>query len=99
MRDCLPRAPFRMWLMVLDLRLQDLTGRMTCDLPIPERTLRLWWASGRWTAHEAANALALVVPPVVTIQRSFADPVVRHRLVELRERFRRRGVVGVRSGS
>ncbi len=68
-----PPPEFRIWCVVVDLRLREYTGRPLADAPVPESWLRIWWAHGI-PARVVAGALSTRMPRVrATFERFYTD--------------------------
>lgn len=52
---------FDWWRQTADLVFLRHTGRSSYDLPIPARTWRVWWTSGRWPARTVGEVLGKFV--------------------------------------
>lgn len=49
---------FELWRGQVDRVFIRHTGRSSYDLPIPDRTWRVWWTAGTWSAGTVASVLA-----------------------------------------
>jgi len=86
-RDPFPPVPFDTWCETVSVYLLLYAGRTLADLPIGERSLRVWHRAGV-PARIVANALTTRCPASrATLTRFYTDSRSTHEIVHLRMRF------------